>query len=284
MAAGTSIATGFFTSAAAGVLGALLIAPRAYLGRFFSAFHAGLALVFLMLVLSLRPAGTAEPAGAAQGGAAAGLASLGAMLAAGLAVVFIAMLYRPGGRGGTGVIPGGRSAQHVLLLSCACAMSAAALDGWSMAEGGGLGWAFGANAVAAASVIGSVIVAMLLGHWYLVRLHLPESYLVRFALVLGAAIGGRTVLLVAGLLAYGAASPEGLGAFLRGVAVDRGLFFWQRVLFGIVAPGVLAIMTYQSARIRATMSATGILYIAVIFVLIGEFLARYLVVVGAGPM
>jgi hypothetical protein len=281
--AGTSIATGFLTSAAAGVLGALLIAPRAYLGRFFSAFHAGLALAFLMLVLPFRPAGAGVPAGVVRGGAA-GLASLGATLAAGLAVVFIAMLYRPGGRGGIGVVPGGRSAQHVLLLSFACAMSATALDGWSMAEGGGLAWAFGANAVAASSVIGSVIVAMLLGHWYLVRLHLPESYLVRYALVLSAAIGVRTVLFIAGLLAYGAASPEGLGAFLRGVAVDRGLFFWQRVLFGIVAPGVLAMMTYQTARIRATMSATGILYITVIFVLIGEFLARYLVVVGAGPM
>lgn len=281
--AGTSIATGFLTSAAAGVLGALLIAPRAYLGRFFSAFHAGLALAFLMLVLPFRPAGAGVPAGVVRGGAA-GLASLGATLAAGLAVVFIAMLYRPGGRGGIGVVPGGRSAQHVLLLSFACAMSATALDGWSMAEGGGLAWAFGANAVAASSVIGSVIVAMLLGHWYLVRLHLPESYLVRYALVLSAAIGVRTVLFIAGLLAYGAATPEGLGAFLRGVAVDRGLFFWQRVLFGIVAPGVLAMMTYQTARIRATMSATGILYITVIFVLIGEFLARYLVVVGAGPM
>lgn len=283
MAAGTSIATGFFTSAAAGILGALLIAPRAYLGRFFSAFHAGLALAFLMLVLPFRPSGAGDATEIAPGGAAQ-LASFGSILAAGLAVMFIAMLYRPGGRGGTGVVPGGRSAQHVLTLSFACAMSATALDGWSMAEGGGIAWAFGANAVAAASVIGSVIVAMLLGHWYLVRLHLPESYLARFAQVLGAAIAVRSVLLVAGLVAYGVSSSSGLAGYLRGVAVDQGLFFWQRVLFGIVAPGVLAVMAYRTARMRATMSATGILYIAVIFVLIGEFLARYLVVVGAGPM
>ncbi len=283
MAAGTDIATGFCTSAAAGVLGALLIAPRAYLGRFFSAFHAGLALTFLMLVLPFRLDHAGETAGIATGSAAR-LASLGSMLAAGLAVLFVALLYRPGGRGGIGVVPGGRWAQHVLLLSFTCAMSATALDGWSMADGGGVAWAFGANAVAAASVIGSVIVAMLLGHWYLVRLQLPEVYLVRFAQVLGAAIGVRAVLFVAGLLAYGAASPQGLGEFLRGLAVDRGLFFWQRVLFGIVAPGVLVVMTYQTARMRATQSATGILYIAVIFVLIGELLARYMAVAGAGPM
>jgi hypothetical protein len=107
---------------------------------------------------------------------------------------------------------------------------------------------------------------------------------VRFAGVLLAAIAMRAALLGAGLMAYGAASPQGVGPFLRMAAVDRGLFFWQRVLFGIVAPGVLAVMAYQTARMRATMSATGILYIAVIFVLIGEFLARYLVVAGAGPM
>jgi hypothetical protein len=283
VAAGTNIATGIFTSAAAGVLGALLIAPRAYLGRFFSAFHAGLALAFLMLVLPFRLDHAGEAAGIVPVSAVR-LASLGSMLAAGLAVLFIVLLYRPGGRGGTGVVPGGRSAQYILLLSFACAMSATALDGWGMAEGGGVAWAFGANAVAAASVIGSVIVAMLLGHWYLVRLHLPEIYLVRFTQVLGAAIGVRAVLFIAGLLAYGAASPQGLGEFLRGLAVDRGLFFWQRVLFGLVAPGVLVVMTYQTARMRATQSATGILYILIIFVLIGELLARYLVVVGAGPM
>jgi len=43
-------------------------------------------------------------------------------------------------------------------------------------------------------------------------------------------------------------------------------------------------MVYETARIRSTQSATGILYIAVIFVVYGEFVARYLAVAGAGPM
>jgi hypothetical protein len=43
-------------------------------------------------------------------------------------------------------------------------------------------------------------------------------------------------------------------------------------------------MVYATARIRSTQSATGILYLTVIFVLIGEFLARFLTVAGAGPM
>jgi hypothetical protein len=43
-------------------------------------------------------------------------------------------------------------------------------------------------------------------------------------------------------------------------------------------------MVSETARIRSTQSATGILYVAVIFVLIGELLARYLTVIGLGPM
>jgi hypothetical protein len=43
-------------------------------------------------------------------------------------------------------------------------------------------------------------------------------------------------------------------------------------------------MIHATASIRSTQSATGILYLAVVFVLIGEFLARYLTVAGVGPL
>jgi hypothetical protein len=39
---------------------------------------------------------------------------------------------------------------------------------------------------------------------------------------------------------------------------------------GLVAPLVLLGMAWQSARIRSTQSATGILYVAVIFCFVGE--------------
>ena len=72
--------------------------------------------------------------------------------------------------------------------------------------------------------------------------------------------------------------------FLRLTAVDRGFFFWQRVFFGILGPAAFAYMVRETARLRSTQSATGILYMALIFVVYGEFLARYLTVAGAGPM
>jgi len=278
MSAAASVATGFFTGAAAGILGAVLIAPREELGRFFSTLNAGLAAALLGLAAPLRPAPFAAPPGPPSA------ASLLAGTALALALAFVVILYLPGGRGGRGVLPGGRRGRWVLVAATAAALIATALDGWAAAPQGAAAALFGANALAAAALLGSVIVAMNLGHWYLVRVRLSESHLVRFSLVMGGALAVRAVLLASGLLIFGADAPKGLRGFLSELAIDRGFFFWQRVFFGILGPAVFTYMVYETARIRSTQSATGILYIAVIFVLVGELLARFLTVAGAGPM
>jgi hypothetical protein len=283
VAAGTGIGTGFFTCAAAGFLGALWLTPRDQLGRFFSSLHAGLALGLLALALPFRP-NPIRPLAEIPADMVAWLASTGTFLAAGLTLIFIAVLYLPQGRGGIGVVPGGRAGWFLLTAAMMAGLAVTALDGWSSAGNRTVAWWFGANALAAAALLGSVVVAMLLGHWYLVRVNLSESHLVRFAVIFGVAVGVRTALLGLGLIAYGAQVPGGLGRYIESVVIYRGVFFWPRVLLGLLAPAVLAVMSYQTARMKSTMSATGILYIAVIFVMIGELLARYLVVSGAGPM
>ncbi len=269
MSSGVSIATGFCTSAAGGILVALLLPPFQELRRFFFAFNASLALVFLGLAWALRGGTTpAEAGGAARVASVAGLASMA------LVVAYIATLY----------LPGLRQARGLLRLATAVALLAAAADGWQTARPGGPGWIYAAEALAAAGLLGAVIVAMILGHWYLVRPRLAVSHLVRFSVVLAGAILVRVVLCAGGLVLAGTTSAAGLGAMLVEVTVHRGFFFWQRVFFGIVAPAAFAYMVHETARIKSTQSATGILYIAVVFVLIGELLARYLAVTGAGPM
>jgi hypothetical protein len=47
-----------------------------------------------------------------------------------------------------------------------------------------------------------------------------------------------------------------------------------RWIIGLVGPAILAWMVWQTARIRATQSATGILYAAVIMVFLGELLGE----------
>ena len=281
MPAGAVVATGFFTVTGAGLLGGLLAAPRAELGRFFSALHAVLALCCLLLVVPFRMAGgdisVATPPSAARA------ALWGAILAGGIGLLFVAALYLPQGRGGRSVLPGGRVGSWLLRLSLTCALVAVALDGWIIA-GGRRPAVFVASAVAAGALLGVVVVAMDLGHWYLVRVRMSEAHLMRFARLMGLAVMARAVLLLGGLVLYGTDSPGGLAIYLKSVAVDHGFFFWQRIVFGLIGPAVFAYMVFETARIRSTQSATGILYIALIFVLIGELLARYLAVSGLGPL
>jgi len=58
--------------------------------------------------------------------------------------------------------------------------------------------------------------------------------------------------------------------------VSQGIFFWMRVGWGLLGPLVLYPMIWGTVRIRSTMAATGILYVAVVAVVIGEVLGTYL--------
>jgi hypothetical protein len=258
-----AIAIGLFTCAAAGILVALPLAPFGELGRFFFILNAGLAFLLLCLAAPYRFS--------SQGVWSA--ASILALLAMVLVMAYIAALL---------ALRGGRSSRGLLMTTAAVALVTVAADGRAGAPGPS--WAFGLNAVCASALLGSVIVGMLLGHWYLVRTRLDVSHLVVFARFFAAAVLGRAVLFAVGLIGAGAQSALGMESYLRTAAVDRGFFFWQRIIFGILGPAVFAFMVHETARIRSTQSATGILYIAVIFVMYGEFLARYLTAAGAGPM
>jgi hypothetical protein len=257
------------------MLGALLLAPFRELRRFFFAFNSGLSLAFLSLGLPFRtlPALGGRELGSAVSGLESAASTL-VILAMLSIIAYIAILY----------LPGERQGKPALVLATLFALAASALDGWAAGRGGENAWIFGASALAAAVLLGSVIVAMILGHWYLVRSRLSVAHLVRFSLIFAGAIALRTILLLGGLLVYGASSPSGVAGLFRDLAVGRGFFFWQRIAFGLLGPAVFAYMIHATASIRSTQSATGILYLAVVFVLIGEFLARYLTVAGVGPL
>jgi hypothetical protein len=63
-----------------------------------------------------------------------------------------------------------------------------------------------------------------------------------------------------------------------------GIFFWQRVLFGLAGPAVLSYLTWETAKIRSTQSATGILYVDFFTVVVGEVLAKYIVLATRVPV
>ena len=72
--------------------------------------------------------------------------------------------------------------------------------------------------------------------------------------------------------------------FERYVFSTAGIFFWQRVLFGLGGPALLSYMTWETAKIQATQSATGILYVDFFTVMVGEILAKYLLLSTTVPV
>jgi len=62
------------------------------------------------------------------------------------------------------------------------------------------------------------------------------------------------------------------------------LFFAIRVFWGIVGPLILSFMVLQTAKIHSNTSATGILYVSLAFILMGELLSCYLLVSNTIPI
>ena len=127
-----------------------------------------------------------------------------------------------------------------------------------------------AHLLTSGALLGSVLVAMNLGHSYLQNAALSFDHLERLAkLFLGSAIAKTVV--TGALLAPEMARwwPQLLDT------LDRMLIL-ARVVAGLGGSIALAWMTLSCARSKANQSATGILYAAMVFVLVGEGISMYL--------
>lgn len=126
-----------------------------------------------------------------------------------------------------------------------------------------LGWSI-AGALASTALLGSVNLAMILGHWYLVVRGMPIDPLKRLTIAtLVAAIA--KIVLVAIVIAVAWPPP-----------VLKDIFFWMRAGWGLLGPLALYPMVWGTVKIRSTMAATGILYVDVVAVVIGEVLGGWL--------
>ncbi|HUO83655.1 MAG TPA: hypothetical protein VM534_00950 [Thermoanaerobaculia bacterium] len=132
-------------------------------------------------------------------------------------------------------------------------------------------------------LLGSVNLAMILGHWYLVVRGMPIDPLKRLSLAILASSVGRTVVVAAALLSISSAGI-GYGTALHKVMIGDGIFFWMRVGWGLFALLALFPMIWGTVRIRSTMAATGILYVGVVAAIIGEVLSMILSVTHRLPL
>jgi hypothetical protein len=130
---------------------------------------------------------------------------------------------------------------------------------------------------AGAFVLGGTTVAMIWGHWYLVKPSLDEGPLNELVLICIAAIAAE--LLITALNAVVPVGEPFESDALLAVGLAQNPGFWLRVGIGILFPIILVYMAYRSSREHSMMSATGLLYIAVGAVLAGEAVGRGLLFV-----
>lgn len=121
-----------------------------------------------------------------------------------------------------------------------------------------------ANDVTSAAVLGTALGAMLLGHFYLIAPGMSLTPLMRLLAVFFAAILVRIAVASAGLFFWTRDNS------LANLDMTVALWLVVRWSVGFVGPLVLGWMARESAKIRSTQSATGILYVVVIFCFLGE--------------
>jgi hypothetical protein len=243
----------FLVESAAGTAFLLLFFPPKTLGKGFFSLHGAIALVLAVLGLLLHPAG---------------LPLAAAVAAAGLAGAYTAMAHagRP------------LAARPLLLAAALAAGYAGARLSLVAPRTSGDAWT-AVSAAVGGLFFGAVLLTMNLGHWYLVSRSLPFQLLARGAALFAGLAVLRGVLLAAAVAAN--PQPAGLEALL---SLDRdALFFLFRIVWGIAGPIALSWFIWRTAEMKSNQAATGLLYVALVFVLIGELLASYLTVATGFP-
>ncbi len=133
----------------------------------------------------------------------------------------------------------------------------------------------GLNTITGALLLGSITLAWLLGHAYLTATKMTITPLQHFSRMLSLSVGARCGFLLLSLSLGWWFGDFGEASFYA-VLANSWLVLSLRIGVGIMALVVFAYMVSDCVRLRATQSATGILYFGSIFVYVGEMASRQL--------
>jgi protein NrfD len=249
----------FLSHLAVGIVFTLVFVSREAGVKFFR-FNTGLAAILLAVAFALRPPETSST-------------DIGRLAVIALVVVEAAMLlyWATVGRALASIRPA------IVATAVGAGLLALVAQGIDLASGLPAQAMIVASFLSSAALLGGACTAMILGHWYLVIPSLQVSHLQSIVKVHIASMVVRVVVVAAAVFMAIVNWQPGLGPSFRGYIMSvSGIFFWQRVLFGLVGPALLSYLTWETAKIRSTQSATGILYVDFFTVVVGEVLAKYL--------
>jgi hypothetical protein len=134
-----------------------------------------------------------------------------------------------------------------------------------------------------ALLLGTVTVGMLLGHWYLIDTGQSLDPFIRIYKFFVVALVVQTIFLLISLIVlhnFGA-SESVIG--LERLWTDHRTLLLTRVISGQVAPLILSWMIWRTLVIPHTMAATGLFYIALLGVFVGEILGKQILALTSLP-
>jgi hypothetical protein len=164
----------------------------------------------------------------------------------------------------------GSPGQPIILVLANVALLAALFLGAQASRGDKSDLRLAADDIASAAVLGAATSAMLMGHAYLIAPAMSLTPLYRLLGALATTLGARVVLASLGLYWWTGHSAAG------NLETEMLLWLGVRWIIGLVGPLVLGWMAWETARIRSTQSATGILYVVVILGFLGELTSQLL--------
>ena len=240
---------------ALGTAAAVVPVPYKEIGKYYFKFHVLIALLLTGLAVALG-----RPWQGLASGPFLGRAEAVAVLLFALLVLVEYVVVRAAGA---------EPRRDALLLPVSTGTVAVALAAFARAGHGTAGAALlAAHLLTCAAVLGTSLVAMSTGHWYLANAKLSFDILVRLCRCFVLALAAKAI--VSGIYVAARFSEyQGLEAF------DQ-LVIGVRLLAGLGFGLALALMSLSCAKGRANQSATGILYVGVVFTLIGETISMYL--------
>ena len=134
-----------------------------------------------------------------------------------------------------------------------------------------------------ALLLGSVTVGMLLGHWYLIDTGQSlEPFIRIYKFFVVALIVQTTFLLISLMMFYNFGGPQSVIELQR-LWTDHHTLFLIRFILGQAAPLILSWMIWRTLVIPNTMAATGLFYIALLGVFVGEILGKQILALTSLP-
>jgi hypothetical protein len=132
------------------------------------------------------------------------------------------------------------------------------------------------NFVVSALLLGSVTTGMLLGHWYLIDRDLSIDPFWRVFRFFVRVLALQVVLLVLNIVVLQTVGASASAAGITRLVHDHTALLTARVLISPLATAGLAWMIWKTLHIPQIMAATGLFYIAILSVLVGELMGRFI--------